>query len=71
MCKIDLFAVSAVVILAGIGAWGASTTHARLETASEVSIAPLQLMMNSKELPVEELADYSLVFPFVTGVRTP
>jgi hypothetical protein len=63
MRKIALFDVSALVILAGIGAWAASTTHARLETASEVSIAPLQLMMNSKELPVAEYPDYSLVFP--------
>jgi hypothetical protein len=62
MRKIALFAVPAAVILAGIGAWAASTTQARLETAPEVRIDPFQLMMNSKELPVEEFVDYSLVF---------
>jgi hypothetical protein len=62
MRKIAWFAVPAAVILAGIGAWATSTTQARLETAPEVRIDPSQLMMNSKELPVEEFADYSLVF---------
>jgi hypothetical protein len=62
MRKITLFAVPAAVILAGIGAWAASTTHARLETAPEVSLDPFQFMMNSKELPVEEFTDFSLVF---------
>jgi hypothetical protein len=62
MRKIALFAVPAAVILAGIGAWAASTTQARLETALELRIDPFPLMMNSKELPVEEFTDYSLVF---------
>jgi hypothetical protein len=62
MRKIALFAVPAAVILAGIGAWAASTTQARLETAPEVRIDPFQIMMNSKDLPVEELFDYSLVY---------
>ena len=59
--KIALLAVPAAVILAGIGAWAASTTQARLETA-EVRIDPFQLMMNSKELPVEKFTDHSLMF---------
>jgi hypothetical protein len=62
MRKIALFAVPAAVILAGIGAWAASTTQARLETAPEVRIDPFQIMMNSKDLPVEELFDYSFVY---------
>jgi hypothetical protein len=62
MRKIALFAVPAAVILAGIGAWAASTTQARLATAPEVRVDPFPLMMNSKELPVEEFTDYSLVF---------
>ena len=60
--KIALFAVPAAVILAGIGAWAASTTQARLETAPEGRIDPFQLMMNSEELPVEEFTDLSLEF---------
>jgi hypothetical protein len=62
MREIALFALPAGVILAGIGAWSASTTQARLETAPEVRIDPFHLMMNSNELPVEEFIDYSLVF---------
>ena len=54
MRKIALFAVLAALMVAGIGAWAASTTQARLATASESGIDPFQLMMNSKELPVEE-----------------
>jgi hypothetical protein len=62
MRRIALFAVPAAVMLAGIGAWAASTTQARLETAPEVRIDPFQLMMNSKEPHVEEFTDHSLVF---------
>jgi hypothetical protein len=64
MRKIALFAVSAAVILAGIGAWAASTTKARViaPIGVEAAIDPFQLMMNSKELPVEEFTDYSFVF---------
>jgi hypothetical protein len=63
MRKVALFAVPAAVILAVIGAWAASTTQARLETAPEVRIDPFQIMMNSKDLPVEELFDYPLMYP--------
>jgi hypothetical protein len=59
---IALLAVTAAVILAGIGAWVASTTQARVEAAPNVTISPLQLMMNSKDLPAEEFVDYSFVF---------
>jgi hypothetical protein len=60
--KIALFAVPAIVILAGIGVWTASTTKARLETAPGVRIDPFPIMINSKELPVENFTDYSFVF---------
>jgi hypothetical protein len=33
--RIGLFAVAATFILAGIGAWDASTTHARVDVAVE------------------------------------
>jgi hypothetical protein len=62
MRKIALFAVPAAVILAVIGAWAASTTQARLETAPDARIDSFQLMKNSKELSVEEFVDHSLVF---------
>lgn len=59
--KIALFAVSAAVILVAIGAWPGSTTQARLETAPAVGIDPFQLMINSKDLPVEYFSDDALV----------
>jgi hypothetical protein len=58
----DLFVHWRLGMTAGIGAWAASTTQARLETAPEVRIDPFQIMMNSKDLPVEELFDYSFVY---------
>jgi hypothetical protein len=45
------------MILAGIGAWAASTSQARLETAPDVRIDPFRIMVNSKDLPVEEFVD--------------
>ncbi len=64
MHKISGFALPAALFLAGVGGlgWVATSTHARLETAPEVRIDPFQLMMNSKELPVEKFTDHSLVF---------
>jgi hypothetical protein len=54
MRKIGLSAVAAAFILAGIGVWVASTTHARVEAAIEDHrIDPFQLMLNARDLPVE------------------
>jgi hypothetical protein len=62
MRKISLFAIAAVVIATGVGAWAASTTNARLAPPMGHGIEPLQLMMNAKELPTAEFADYTFVF---------
>ena len=62
MPKICLFAGTAALILAGIGAWAASTTQARVEAAPAATVDPFQIMMNVKELPAEKFVDYSLVF---------
>ena len=54
MRKIGLFAVAATFILAGIGAWAASTTHARFDAAVEgPRIDPFQITLNARDLPVE------------------
>ena len=54
MRKIGLSAVAAAFILAGIGVWVASTTHARVEAAIEgYRIDPFQIMLNARDLPVE------------------
>jgi hypothetical protein len=62
--KIALFAIPAAVILAGIGAWVATTTQARVVApiGATAAIDPIQLMINAKELPTEEFVDYSFVF---------
>jgi hypothetical protein len=63
MRKISLFAVAAALILAGLGGWVASTTHARVETVAPVEgIDPTRITMNAQGLSTEEFADYTFVF---------
>jgi hypothetical protein len=64
MHKIKLFAVAAAITLAGVGAWVAATTQARVIAPIGVTAAidPLQIMMNARDLPTEEFIDYSFVF---------
>ena len=64
MRKITLFAVAAAFIVAGVGAWVATTTQARViaPIGARAAIDPLQVMMNARELPTEEFIDYSFVF---------
>ena len=58
--KISL--VAAALILAGVGAWAASTTQARVATSAGDPLDPMQIMMNAKNLPIEQHVDYSLEF---------
>jgi hypothetical protein len=63
MRKIGLFAVAAALALAGIGAWAASSGHARVDVAAEANgIDPSQIMLHARDLPIEEFVDYSLVY---------
>jgi hypothetical protein len=63
MRKITLCAVAAALIVAGVGGWVASTTHARVEAPLAAGgIDPTQIMMNAHDLPTAEFVDYSLVF---------
>jgi hypothetical protein len=64
MRKLGLFAVAAVLTLAGVGAWIATTTQARVMAPIGVKAAidPLQMMTNARVLPAEEFIDYSFVF---------
>jgi hypothetical protein len=59
--KSSLFAVAAALIVAGIGAWAASTTQARVDIPVN-GIDPLQMMMNRPDLPTEHYDDFSFVF---------
>jgi len=62
MRKISSFAVAAAAIATGFGVWAASTTTGRVTTAIGHEIEPFQLMINAKELPTVEFADYTFVF---------
>jgi hypothetical protein len=62
MRKISVFAAAAALILAGIGAWAASATQARVDIPVEGGLDPLQMMVNGPDLPTEHYVDHSLVF---------
>jgi hypothetical protein len=64
MRKIGLLAVAAALTLAGVGAWVATTTQARViaPIGVKATIDPLQMMTNARGLPTEEFIDYSFVF---------
>jgi hypothetical protein len=53
---------AAALMLAALGGWAASSTHARVTPARGIQIDPAQLMINSKSLPIGHYDDYSLVF---------
>jgi hypothetical protein len=62
MRKIGLLAIAALM-LAGVGGWVASTTHARHEAPIAAGgIDPSQISINARDLPIEEFVDYSFVF---------
>jgi hypothetical protein len=63
MRKINLFAVPAALILAGVGGWVASTPQASVAAPIVVRIDPLQMMMNAKDLSIERYEDLSLHNP--------
>jgi hypothetical protein len=63
MRKISLIAVTAVVMLAGIGGWIASSTHARVQAPLAAGgIDPFQITINARDLPTEHFTDYSFVY---------
>jgi len=62
MRKINLFAITAALILAGVGGWVAWTPDASVAAPVGVRVDPLQRMMNAKDLPTERYHDFSLVF---------
>jgi hypothetical protein len=53
-------AVAAALIAIGFGVWAAVPTKARVPSTGQIE--PFQLMMNAKDLPSEEFADYTFVF---------
>ena len=62
MRKISSFAVAAAALVVTFGVLATSTTNGRVNTAIGHGIEPFQLMVNAKELPTVEFADYTFVF---------
>ena len=46
----------------GVGAWAASTTQAHVANPAGDPLDPVQIMTSAKNLPTEELVDYTFVF---------
>jgi hypothetical protein len=61
MRKVNLFAVSAVMLAIGFGVWAGSPTKARAPSLSQ-GIEPFQLMMNANGLATAESYDHGFVF---------
>jgi hypothetical protein len=62
MRKISVFAAAAAVIATGFGVWATAPTNAHVSPSIGRGIEPFKLMMNAKELPTVEFADYTFVF---------
>jgi hypothetical protein len=59
MHKIVFLAAAAAVSLAGVGAWLASATHARVSSTADVRIDPMWIMTQARDIPVEFVVDLS------------
>ena len=57
-----LFAFAPGLIAIGFGVWAASPANAPVSPSLGQGIEPLQIMVNAKELPTVEFADYTFVF---------
>jgi phosphoribosylcarboxyaminoimidazole (NCAIR) mutase len=64
MRKFGFFAITTLILAAGFGGWVASTTQARVVTASVSGsrINPLQMMSTIRDMPTDHYVDYSLVY---------
>jgi len=63
MRKTTLFAaVASALIATGFGVWAASPANAPASPSMVQGIDPLQMMVNAKEMPTVEFADYTFVF---------
>jgi hypothetical protein len=62
MRKISLFAFSPALIAIVFGVWAASPANAPASPTMGQGIEPFQMMVNAKELPTVEFADYTFVF---------
>ena len=69
MRNTTLFAFAPALIAIGFGVWAASPANAPASPSMVQGIEPLQIMVNAKELPTVEFADYTFVFAHQGLVR--
>jgi hypothetical protein len=62
MRKTTLFAFTPALIAIGFGVWAASPANAPASPSMDQGIEPLQMMVNAKDMPTAEFADYTFVF---------
>ena len=62
MRNTTLFAFTPALIAIGFGVWVATPANAPASPSIGQGIEPFQMMVNAKELPTVEFADYTLVF---------
>src|SRR5215831_3505743 len=62
MSKINLLALAAALILAGVGGWIASSPHTTVAAPISSRTDALHMMTNAKDLPAVRYQDFSLVF---------
>jgi len=62
MRNATLFAFTPALIAIGFGVWAASPANAPASPSIVQGIEPLQMMVNAKEMPTAEFADYTFVF---------
>jgi hypothetical protein len=62
MRNTTLFAFAPALIAIGFGVWAASPASAPASPSIGQGIEPFQMMVNAKELPTVEYADYTFVF---------
>jgi hypothetical protein len=63
MRKTTLFAFTPALIAIGFGVWAVTPANAPASPSIGQGIEPFQMMVNAKELPTVEFADYTFVFP--------
>jgi hypothetical protein len=57
-----LFGFAPALIAIGFGVWAATPANAPASPSIGQGIEPFQIMVNAKELPTVEYADYTFVF---------
>ena len=63
MRNTTLFAFAPALIAIGFGVLATSPANAPASPPTVQGIEPFQMMVNAKELPTVEFADYTFVFP--------